>query len=111
MVGGKVVFIQEKKRRNGAEMTPDQMLIRNHDNGWIFALPDADSIPQSLRDEAIKAVAALGLDFGAVDCVLERNTNLPYILEVNTAPGLRSPSLINAYLAAFRAMLGLPQQM
>lgn len=40
-----------------------------------------------IETEAIKAVNALGLDFGAVDIVTEKNTGIPYVLEVNTAPG------------------------
>ena len=40
-----------------------------------------------VRSAAKDAVAALGLDFGAVD-VLALEDGTPYVLEVNTAPGL-----------------------
>lgn len=39
------------------------------------------------RKAAKQAVAALGLDFGAVDILVEED-GTPYVLEVNSAPGL-----------------------
>lgn len=39
------------------------------------------------RDAAKKAVKAVGLDFGAVD-ILVMDDGTPYVLEVNSAPGL-----------------------
>jgi len=42
------------------------------------------------------AVKALGLDFGAVDLMLTKRSKL-YVLEVNTAPGIRSKSIEDAY--------------
>ena len=40
-----------------------------------------------VRRAAKKAVKALGLDFGAVD-ILATDDNTPYVLEVNSSPGL-----------------------
>jgi len=38
----------------------------------------------------------LGLDFGAVDVVMSKGRNsLPYVLEVNCAPGLQGTTLTN----------------
>lgn len=107
VVGGQAVFIQEKLRRYDTQQTPDQRLIRNYDNGWVFAIQGISVNDQTLApliEEAKRAVVALGLDFGAVDCLIEKRTNHPYILEVNTAPGLSSPSLISAYTEAFKRM-------
>lgn len=110
VVRGEAIFVQEKLRRNGAEQTRDQQLLRNYNNGWVFAVStvslESPEI-QPLIAEAIKAVVALGLDFGAVDCLLERSTNKPYVLEVNTAPGLDSPSLLTAYSQSFKQACGL----
>lgn len=62
-------------------------IIRNLDNGYRYEEPK-DYIPLSVVKESIKAVAALGLDFGAVDaCVDYRGS--AYVFEVNSAPGLR----------------------
>jgi hypothetical protein len=48
------------------------------------------------RDYAIRATTGVGLDFGAVDLFLTRAGRL-VVLEVNSAPGLRSPATLNAY--------------
>ena len=57
---------------------------RNHSNGFNFVL---DHSRQDLTSEAIGAVRALELDFGAVDIILGKDNNI-YVLEVNTAPGV-----------------------
>jgi len=81
-------------------------LIRNHNNGWAFvensvSFPSAESKEEVCR-EAIAAVDCCGLDFGAVDVVLGKEDEKAYVLEVNTAPGLESTALIEAYKRAFR---------
>lgn len=37
---------------------------------------------------AIEAFRHSGLDFGGVDVMVEKDTNIPYILEINSAPSL-----------------------
>lgn len=99
---GRAILAQKKLRQVDNEQTPDQKLIRNHDNGWVFAPRDLDmDVSDALKVEAVKAVTALGLDFGAVDLVVGKKDSLPYILEVNTAPGIESPTLKEAYSLAF----------
>lgn len=103
---GNVLLVQEKKRQRDNEQTADQKLIRNHDNGWVFCVQDiaiADATRADIVRQATEAVRVLGLDFGAVDLVLGKDDNLAYVLEVNTAPGLESPTLIEAYTNAFLA--------
>lgn len=99
------IFVQQKKRRLEVEQTRDQTLIRNHDNGWVFAIQNVELGEEALR-EAVRAVTALNLDFGAVDLIIGREDGLPYVLEVNTAPGLASPSLIEAYAKSLHDMVG-----
>lgn len=86
VINGEVVFQQEKRRdreRNRAgEINYD---VRNHEGGWRYCIQDVN-ITDAVLEEAVLAVAALGLDFGAVDLVVAND--IPYILEVNTAPGL-----------------------
>lgn len=97
VVNGRAVFLQLKLRDSDAQQTEDQKLIRNYDNGWIFAPRPLDTLKQDALEEAVKAVAALGLDFGAVDLIIGKKDDKAYVLEVNTAPGLSSPGLIAAY--------------
>lgn len=61
------------------------MMVRSNRLGWKFV--PINQYPKSLADEALKAVAAVGLDFGAVDCCIDADGK-PYVIEVNTGPGL-----------------------
>ena len=66
---------------------------RNRANGWTFHALGSDSIPESVRDVSKRAVAVLGLDFGAVDVLGkwddEQHTDVhATVLEVNSAPGV-----------------------
>jgi len=102
-VGGQeVLAIQQKRFRNDHEASADERIIRNHRNGWIFAVENvsypATGTEQRLREAAVAAVRALGLDFGAVDMVVDKTSRANvYVLEVNTAPGLSSPTTLRAY--------------
>lgn len=95
------IAVQEKKRESEAEQTADQKLIRNRDNGWVFCVLDVQE-PDRLREIAIEAVSKLELDFGAVDMILGRDNKL-YVLEVNTRPGLESPTVLSAYTEAIQS--------
>ena len=96
---GEVIDQQQKKRRLE---TPDDEVnwqIRNAHNGWVFARDGVDA-PACVIDAAIKAVAALGLDFGAVDIGYNAKQQSAAVYEVNTAPGLEGTTL-DVYYAAF----------
>jgi hypothetical protein len=75
--------------------------IRNHDNGFIFIrenknfldrrgnpLREIDCCPGCVRYQAVEAIRALDLDFGAVDVIYNKKSNMAFVLEVNTAPGV-----------------------
>lgn len=64
---------------------------RGHKNGYAFQLvaPVPDRVRPAI-ELAIRSIAALKLDFGAVD-VLEGEDGRMYVLEVNTAPGVEGP--------------------
>lgn len=88
---GTVIDIcQKRKRRDWHDDINTK--IRNIDSGWIFARDDL-VIPDDLKEQAVLAVGALGLDFGAVDIIWNQRENKSYVLEVNTAPGLMQTSL------------------
>lgn len=91
VMNGKVIDGQIKKKRTDAEANT---LIRNAHTGWVYCrkgyTPD-----ESAKQLAIAAVAALGLDFGAVDLIYNKHYNQYYLLEVNTAPGLTGTTLTN----------------
>jgi len=85
-----VIDLQEKRRSTNSPAS--DFLIRNHANGFVFCRDDIIE-PTDLRATALSAVAALGLDFGAVDIIYNAHYDKCYALEVNTAPGLEGTTL------------------
>lgn len=58
---------------------------RNLNSGWTFKETKKFLLPE-LPDLSMWAIRALGLHFGAVDIMVSKGK--PYLLEINTAPGL-----------------------
>jgi glutathione synthase/RimK-type ligase-like ATP-grasp enzyme len=77
---------------------PDE-LIRSNTRGWKFSVIDKSKLSKQVVTMAASAVAAVGLDFGAVDLCSDHDGNY-FVLEVNTGPGLKESSL-KAYVDAF----------
>jgi hypothetical protein len=73
--------------------------IRSWDGGWRISYAEG-AVKQVHRNLAHKAVAALDLQFGAVDIGRKRNGDL-IVLEVNRAPGIELGSL-DVYANAVR---------
>lgn len=90
---------QKKKSTEASRAGTIDIRIRNHSNGWVFCR-DGISSNSSREELAVRAVAALGLDFGAVDIIYNEAENQHYVLEVNTAPGLEGTTL-QKYIEAF----------
>ncbi len=91
---GQVIDLQQKKRREGND---SDGTIKNLDNGWVFVRDDITPPPRSIFDVSVRAVQALGLDFGGVDIITKDGQC--YCLEVNCAVGLEG-STINSYVNA-----------
>lgn len=101
VVNGEVVDVQRKvikkeKLDSGEDIN---WKIRNLDNGFIYQRENI-SVPDEVKDVSIQAVAQVGLDFGAVDVVVDINSKKPYVLEINTAPGITGTTVKN-YAGAF----------
>ena len=88
---GNVIDVQEKRRRSEVGSEADNR-IRNYHTGWVYCREEITE-PDGMRDVAITALAALGLDFGAVDVLFNKHQNRCYVLEVNCAPGLEGSTL------------------
>ena len=101
----KVIDVQKKRRRNEALGNETlNMDVRNLAGGWVFA-HNSVALEDRALATASDAVKALGLDFGAVDLVIEKRTERPVVLEVNSAPGISSPTTLNAYVEAIKCYL------
>lgn len=97
---GSVLDVTKKRRRSGTD-TNDY--IRNSTTGWVFCR-DGVVPPDKVTDAALKTIAALSLDFGAVDVLYKELDDMAYVLEVNSAPGLEGTTL-NKYIETFKENL------
>lgn len=87
----------------GGKIAGADSIIRSNTRGWKFSNVKLENVNKGLADQAIAAVAALGLQFGAVDCALDTE-GTPWVIEVNTGPGLEGTAFKN-YVAAFSDMI------
>jgi hypothetical protein len=96
--GDRVLDVQQKRKRQ--EVPNEQMdyQVRNASGGWVFCRSEVET-PQCVVDAAVRAVSALGLDFGAVDVGYNRSADAACVFEVNTAPGLEGTTLDRYYYA------------
>lgn len=101
---GKITYVQQKKRRDGyADMEEYSAVVRNYHTGWIYATQMAQLNDEAKR-EALKAIEALGLDYGAVDVITRREE--AWVLEVNTAPGMTGTNLTTFAANCLRILNG-----
>lgn len=94
---GRVILPTVKMKEDGSYS--DDSLIRNHQDGLWRQVVCREVRPE-LEEQALGAVRALGLDFGAVDIIV--HDGRAFVLEVNTAPGLEVENRLDAYVSAFR---------
>ena len=80
---GKIFEMNEKTK---ARMDADPM-VRNHRKGWCFTRRPYQEVSPLIRKVCVSAMAVTHLEWAAVDCCLSKDGK-PYILEVNSAPGL-----------------------
>lgn len=97
VMNNEVIDFVMKKKKEGIETNP---YVSNHRFGWIFAREGVE-LPTCVKEAALGAIEALGLDFGAVDIGYKVNEDKAFVYEVNTAPGLEGTTL-DRYIDGFR---------
>lgn len=90
---------QAKLKRNGQDADP---YIYNHSHGRVFCRNNIE-LPEAVAEASIAAIAALDLDFGAVD-IVESEEGMVAVLEVNTSPSLEGQTL-DSYTRMVRSLL------
>jgi len=101
VVGNEVVDTKQKKKRSSPRDEQDNIIeeerinhdehVWNLDGGYVFARSGV-VVSDECTSFAVRAVSALGLDFGAVD-IIEDASGALYVLEVNTAFGLEGTTI------------------
>ena len=76
---------------SGEKSYPAQGEFRNNAcNGAREVFVDLSEIPPEVKEMAIKASRLLKLSWARADIVIDKNTNKPYLMEVNRFPGVTS---------------------
>lgn len=89
---GKVIDIQQKKKKREFNQDDRDTRVRNLVNGYVYCR-DGVAPPADAIENAIRAVSALGYKYGAVDVVYNERQNKSFVLEVNSRPGLMGTTL------------------
>lgn len=100
---GKIIDVQQKKKRHGVDADKVNYQIRNYANGFVYARENV-VLPDDVAAQAEAVIKGCGLDFGAIDLIYNSRQQQAYVLEVNTAPGLEGQT-VEAYAAAFKELV------
>lgn len=103
VANNRAIDTQMKRRRNGLEREDVNYQIRVASNGWVYCRGGV-AAPQQVLDQALLAVQALRLDFGAVDIGYTVRTERATVYEVNTAPGIEGLT-VNLYADNLRRII------
>lgn len=106
VVGDRVVDQQQKRKRStpeGQETAEVDPHVWNHSTGRIYCRNNV-AVTEEVKAIAVKAVKSLGLDFGAVDMVLDKEGGW-WVLEVNTAAGLEGVTA-ETYIYNIKQLIG-----
>lgn len=93
VMSAEVIGVQQKRKRREVNNDDVDYQIRNYDNGWVYCREELEAPRDATCEAAVKAVKALGLDFGAVDVGENDKQGTCCVYEVNTAPGLEGTTL------------------
>lgn len=90
-----VFDVQRKARRKDFPEDRINWRVRNLEGGFIYAREGNEDVPRCVVNVAREALAATGLDFGAVDVIYNERHDRAFVLEINTAPGLEGATVGN----------------
>lgn len=100
--GGEAVVIAVQRKARRLDFDKPDWRVRNHKNGFVFVRNEVNP-PSAVLDSARTTLLATGLDFGAVDVIWNEDQEKPYVLEINTAPGLEGQTITD-YAGFFRSL-------
>ena len=69
------------------------------------SLENEDVFSKKIQEDILKAVKSEALEVAGVDIIIDQQTKVPYILEVNRAPQINGGSFTDEKIAAYAAMI------
>lgn len=100
---GVVIDIQQKRKKE--DQGDGSSRVRNLTNGYVFCRENIEA-PEGIKELAIKAVAAVSYQYGAVDIIYNQKLNKCFVLEVNSRPGMERTTPLN-YAKAIASLYNL----
>lgn len=85
------VLVANNKVVSAERSYPNNGEYRNN-IGATEVFVDLNDIPEDIKDIALKASNILGLSWSRSDIIVDKDTHLPYLLEVNRFPGITTES-------------------
>jgi len=83
VVDGEIVSAEKSYPKSGE-------FRNNACNGAKEVFVETKDIPKPVQEMASEASKSLGLSWSRSDIIVDKNTNIPYLLEVNRCPGITS---------------------
>lgn len=104
---GQVICVQQKKRMSAATMQAKgfnvdeetRSAVRTYRNGWVFSVENITPLDDAAKKIAVDAITACGATAGATDLLTTCKLGA-VVIETNSAPALRSPTVKQAYVDA-----------
>lgn len=93
VVGQSCIFAYRKGLSTAVDENSRQFMVRTHATGWNFCDVALSDVPGDVQLQAVLAMRAIGLQYGAVDVGWNEHQQAAYVFEVNTAPGLQGTSI------------------
>lgn len=109
VLADEVILYQKKSRKvdeeTGEVITADgeDADVRNLASNWIYRTGNLRRL-ERIEELALDAIAALKLDFGAVDIIMDEKGDV-FVLEINSAPGLGNTDTLEAYANGFNNLV------
>lgn len=77
-------------RDKDGNLVEQENIVKNDTYGWGHANVSLDNLSPINKKACIKAIELTGLNFGAIDLLIEKSTQKPYVLEINSCPRLNT---------------------
>jgi len=83
------ILVRNNKIVSAEKSYPKKNEFRNNAiNGATEVFVDIKDVPLNVKEMALKSIKSLGLAWARADILIDKNTQEPYLLEVNRCPGI-----------------------